>query len=510
MLACDSLPLMATIINIPDDYQSIQAGIDISSNGDTVLVEPGTYNENIVFNGHNIVVGSLFLTTEDTAYISSTIIEGGAGYSVISFTEGEIQSAVLTGFTIRGTPYNNDGGIYCESSSPTISRNRIIYNKSFTHGGGIYCDNADPVITGNIISENIAGFNTGMGNGGGIYCGNNSNPVIESNMISNNTAFAGGGISCTNYSSPLIIDNIINENIAELGGGVHCYSNSEPEIRGNEINGNTADWWGGGIYSNADANPLITNDIICNNQGGEKGGGIFCYANDSLFICNTTVYCNFADTGGGIYSRGTNQRIINSIIRNNSAVGNPQLDVGTDFIFFCYVQNGYAGEGNIDVDPLFRNPENDDFHLMATYCGDPYDSPCIDAGHPVVLDSLLDCDWGLGTTRSDMGAFSGGDSSITVIDDTDQLMPDDIYLFQNYPNPFNGSTTITFSIDKPGFVTIKIYDLLGRELETPAEDNYRAAVHSLIWHTRSLPSGIYFARLAVSQKTNSIRMLLLK
>ena len=63
------ISISATIINIPADYSTIQEGIDASSDGDTVLVQPDTYVENINFNGHNIVLGSLFLTTGDTSYI---------------------------------------------------------------------------------------------------------------------------------------------------------------------------------------------------------------------------------------------------------------------------------------------------------------------------------------------------------------------------------------------------------------------------------------------------------
>jgi len=64
----------ATIINIPDDYPTIQEGIDASTDGDTVLVQPDTYVENINFNGHNITVGSLFLTTGDSLFSISSLL----------------------------------------------------------------------------------------------------------------------------------------------------------------------------------------------------------------------------------------------------------------------------------------------------------------------------------------------------------------------------------------------------------------------------------------------------
>ena len=65
ILLCTSL-LYADIINVPADIDSIQGGINLANPGDTVLVQPGTYVENINFNGKNIVVGSLTLLTGDT------------------------------------------------------------------------------------------------------------------------------------------------------------------------------------------------------------------------------------------------------------------------------------------------------------------------------------------------------------------------------------------------------------------------------------------------------------
>ncbi|MCK4695496.1 MAG: hypothetical protein KAT74_07025, partial [Candidatus Cloacimonetes bacterium] len=84
----------------------------------TVLVQPGTYVENINFNGKSITVGSLFLTTQDTSYISSTIIDGNDNGSVVTFESQEDSTTVLSGFTITNglasdSPLNKGGGIKC-------------------------------------------------------------------------------------------------------------------------------------------------------------------------------------------------------------------------------------------------------------------------------------------------------------------------------------------------------------------------------------------------------------
>ena len=94
-----SSSLYSTIINVLEG-QSIQAGIDAAANTDTVLVQPGTYFENINFSGKLITVASLYLTTADSIYISSTILDGSYTASVVVFESGEDSTAVLNGFSI--------------------------------------------------------------------------------------------------------------------------------------------------------------------------------------------------------------------------------------------------------------------------------------------------------------------------------------------------------------------------------------------------------------------------
>ena len=106
----------STIINVSDDQPTIQDGIDVAVNSDTVLVQPGTYVENINYNGKNITLTFLFLTTQDTTYVSQTIINGNQNGSVVTFENSGDPIAILTGFTITngqgsGSGLNFTGGL---------------------------------------------------------------------------------------------------------------------------------------------------------------------------------------------------------------------------------------------------------------------------------------------------------------------------------------------------------------------------------------------------------------
>jgi uncharacterized protein (TIGR02145 family) len=125
---CVRDPVPETIF-IPQDYPTIQAGIDATSDGDTVLVSAGTYVENVNFNGKNIALIGVDRET--------TIIDGNQSGSVVTFNSGEDSTAVLTGFTITNGNHYNGGGIYCDSTSPSI-RDCIISANVGVEGGGIF------------------------------------------------------------------------------------------------------------------------------------------------------------------------------------------------------------------------------------------------------------------------------------------------------------------------------------------------------------------------------------
>jgi predicted outer membrane repeat protein len=450
-----SLPAMATIINIPDDYPTIQEGIDASTDGDTVMVQPGTYVENINFNGHNTVLGSLFLITGDTAYISETVIDGNYEGSVVVFSSGETNGTLLSGFTIQNgyAYYSDGGGILCLGSSPVITHNKIKDNDAAglsVGGGGIYCGGSSATILNNLFQDNSV---SAMFSSGGAICCIHSSSLIKGNMIISNSAKEGGGIYCRD--NVIIANNRIIGNYADVGAGINCVDDN-----------------------------LISNNTISGNYSYGQGGGVSCLSSTSM-ILNSIIYENEPD----------------QIFANVE----DSLE-----IYYSNIQGGWEGEGNIDVHPLFRDPENGDFHLMSTVCGDPYDSPCIDAGHPDILDSLLDCSWGLGGLRSDMGAYGGGDSVTVGIDDYDIPMPQEFSLSQNYPNPFNATTLITYALSEAADVKIEIFDIVGRLVETIKDEKQEAGYHQIIWNAADRSTGIYLYRIEAGNNAETKKMLLLR
>ena len=212
MVSIYNLPASAEIIVIPRDYPTIQEGIDAASEGDTVLVKPGLYEENISLSGANIILASLYLTTGDTTSILSTIIDGTSSGSVVT-TGGLDSTAAIVGFTIRnGSATSRGGGIYC-GSDLRILHNIITQNYAGDYGGAIYCYESAPRISYNEIRDNSTYIGGNDSYGGGIYC-TYSEGRIDHNTISYNASCWGGGISCIN-SNVEIEHNIIDSNSAD-------------------------------------------------------------------------------------------------------------------------------------------------------------------------------------------------------------------------------------------------------------------------------------------------------
>ncbi len=140
--------LNAATIHVPADQPTIQAGIDAAVNGDTVLVAPGVYIENIRY-----YLTALCLISSDGASVT-TIQAANPDTAVVSIIDGEPKGTELNGFTITGS---NASGISCKFSSPTVRNNHVTANFSDTYNrsAGINMSfTSGSLIQNNIISGN--------------------------------------------------------------------------------------------------------------------------------------------------------------------------------------------------------------------------------------------------------------------------------------------------------------------------------------------------------------------
>ncbi|MCF7912889.1 MAG: T9SS type A sorting domain-containing protein [Candidatus Cloacimonetes bacterium] len=396
-----TISLLATTINIPADYATIQEGIFTSEDGDEIIVSPGTYLENINFSGKAVILGSLFYTTQDTSYISQTIIDGNQADNVVTFDSAEDSTSVLTGFTItNGHPDGWGGGIYCWESSPSIVNVTITNNLALYNGGGIYCYSSSPSLENVIITGNTAGWE-----GGGIYCWESS-PSLENVTITNNSVEVyGGGISCNSSSSPSLENVIIRDNSTEGdGGGIYCYSSSSPSLENVTITGNSAGDDGGGIYCKNASSPILENVTITGNSAGDYGGGIYCNHQVNLSLVNCILWNNLPHEVEipSIYDEN-----IATIAYSDIAGGEEGIVTNNN----CTVN---WLEGNINADPIFVDALVGDYHLAEN-------SPCIDAGTSyfeyegeVLVDLSEDEYWGI---APDMGAYEYNGNAVIYYGD---------------------------------------------------------------------------------------------
>jgi hypothetical protein len=341
-------------------------------------------------------------------------------------------NAVLDGFTITGGNANGSGfrdrrggGMLNWKSSPTVINCIFRGNSAEDAGGG-----ADNEYFSNPSIINCSFINnSGTFYGGGGMNNERGNPIVTNcRFIENSTECFGGGIY-NDDGDPIITNCVFNRNSAEWGGGgMYNWSGSQI-VTDCLFIGNVNKNGGGGGMSNMESDGLIiTNCIFAGNISVGyfgSGGGISDLSYNSSTI-NCTFSGNSALIGGGIYNGRRNQNISNCILWGNIAPYSPQIFNydSNSIITYNNIEGDWPGVGNIDVDPLFVDANNGDYHLKSegwrwdsnreVWTWDGVTSACIDAGNPgsPLGDELLtipvdpENKWGI-NRRIDMGAYGG-------------------------------------------------------------------------------------------------------
>ncbi|MEA1971850.1 MAG: T9SS type A sorting domain-containing protein [Candidatus Cloacimonadota bacterium] len=551
------LQLSAVVINIPDDQPTIQAGLNIAAENDTVLVHPGVYFENLVWPATSEI--KLFGINQEEC-----IIDGNNLGNVIRINN--ISGITkIDGFTIQngnangtGPYYSNGGGIYCVDVTLQLSNLFIVDNTALEKGGGIYCRTSDLSLINILISNNISNIDEWCEGGGGIYCCVQSNLYLDNVSLENNTAVSsGGGLFCKGTTLNIHNSEFINNHSLYDpgfpnqfgGGGMFCYSGSS-FVENVTFSNNTAISNGGGFglnFSDAFMNKVyvtdnsalasgggvymtqsiseLTNLLVTNNSTEGSGGGLSINGTWSEYplLTNVTIANNCSIMGGGICAMLGGPRLTNCILWNNE----PEEIYGIDHsngspviaITYSDIEGGEAGInfgngtvywmiGNIDDDPLFLGMGDHPYSLN-------FDSPCIDAGtlsfvpgyelpgYDIVGNTRI-----FGTTV-DMGAYEWQE---TLINNEELVIRN--YDLSNYPNPFNPSTIIEFSIQNDSKIELLIFNIKGQKIKTLANNEFNKGDHSVIWYgnddsEKFVSSGVYFYKLNVNGKTEAMKKCLL-
>ncbi|MBS1491872.1 MAG: T9SS type A sorting domain-containing protein [Bacteroidetes bacterium] len=470
--------LHAAIKNVPSQYVTIQAGINAAVDGDTVLVAPGTYFENIHLRGKNIVVTSTFYQTFNLSLISNTIINGSIplnsdSASVVRIVSSNNDSlAVLQGFTItggQGTFWQDEHGAgrYCE-------------------GGGILMQYTRATVQFNIIKNNqVIRRPSGIAStgGGGIRMGDGRAKILN-NIIFNNEGMYGGGV-VLNYSNSQLKNNVIFNN------------------RVYQAVASTPTYGGGGVWTNGNSTTIsiVENNTIVNNSSAGAGSSV-------------------AGQGGGILVNAVPTTIRNNIVWGNTAtVSSITLKQiadgfsGTAAVTYSCVQDGYTGTGNITSAPQF---DSTNYLISAS-------SPCIDAGNPGAAFNDPESSTpgqakfpARGTLINDMGAYGGPLSKLianTMVGVQEPVsLVSSFQLKQNFPNPFNPTTKISYDIKSASFVSLKIYNSTGKEVTELVNRVQTQGSYSINFDAGSygLASGTYFYKLTSGTESITKTMLLIK
>jgi hypothetical protein len=442
----------------------------------------------IVINGNNLIVGagpSEVPYALGGVYLST---DNGSSWILTALNDRKVTSLAVSGnYIFAGT---NANGIYFS-----------------TNNGSNWTQTS--LINGRIYSLAISGNNVFAGNDSGVYLSTNSGiNWIQKNEGFSSTLAAGPFLFKDNYIFVGTLYSVWRRNLSEMlginysvSGTVRYSDNSQPVTSGmvkafkldkntsNIIVLDSAIIQSNGTYTLPNV-PQDSVDIgVFPNSSPPNDWVITYYPSTVYWEVATVLYptgnLTNINVGAIRMSASTNNNfVIGKVMRLND---NP-LGYLKDAVLYAKNGNTFVRCAVSDVNGIYhlQSLPAGNLKILATRLGFSRDSVSVNVSSTSSIDSI-----NFYLNKLNVG--------IKQINNT---VPLEYQLFQNYPNPFNPSTNIKFQIVKNGFVTIKIYDLLGKEIITLINKNLQAGTYEIPFSISQysdckLSSGIYFYRIQV-------------
>lgn len=532
----------ATIHRVPEDFDTIQQAIDAARTQDTVLVSPGTYYENLTFQGKALTLGSLTLTTGDTTYVSQTVVDGSEApnpdsASTLYICEEPDTLSQVVGFTITG----GRGMIFDSSSSAEAAGIAILRSN-------VLIRNCHIVENGPVIS------------GGGLLLKEGNVKVQDTRFVANVAGYFGAAFVAVGATVECIGCEICDH---EVGVDICVMDSCDFVVRDCQIHHNTVLFSGLTILSSSGR---FTANKVFSNTGGHFTFSLITMSEGEVNIDSNEIWQNEVGMGtvslsymvacsmrwnyihdnisiwtcAGIEAFGQPfPTYLYHYIFQNSFVGNTGLRAGAVYISggrFNFVENYF--EGNEATEPGYAGVVSciQPHHIIMRRNVIEHNDSLAVAGE--IIHDLVH--WGVDAVENFWGHPSGPHHPVLNPDGlgnavgdcvrfipwlleppagTDRPhapspIPQAFGLLDPYPNPFNPGVTLPLSVTVPGDFKLEVFDLLGRLIWSHTERFTTSGIHRVYWpgiasDGRAIASGIYFARTSTKTQCSPARKLVL-
>jgi hypothetical protein len=481
-------------------------GIDLQ--GNTRLTVHALYNTaGTRYNDAIVFIGNCdFIEIQNLTSYSDDINRMPAGIELWADDLGAPDSCLISGvcvksalvgiYILRGgsTPFHRPrGNIIRGNHIGSPSDSLICY--------GIAIENSDEIIIENNIIENLrlAWINLGTNYLSGILSCGCTNSIIRNNVVHNicgtaTKSFAQGIIAADynfNRGANIWIYNNMVYDInhrAPSGGvaGIRAWYQDSVRVEHNSVylsetgdvapTGGSAAVW----FDSSNTLPSLRNNILVNTRNDSP------YVSTAIRLLTTAKISDYNDIHVGSF---TSAYVGEGPLATYKSLANWQT-LGYDL-------------HSVSMLPAFRAPY---LHIDSTHASSDF----LDAKGIPIDGILYDFDGQLrNASTPDIGADEFSRVPIAV-EEQSTTVPNAFVLDQNYPNPFNPVTTISFSLPSKSLVSLKVFDLIGREVAIIVSEILSAGDYSRQWNASNLPSGVYFYRLQAGKFTDTKKIVLLK